>query len=185
LPQLRAVHPDIVVHIETRTRPFLFADTGFDAALYAGTAEQVANWAGTRATLLMHEDVLPVCAPGLLGPGVQRSAQAVAELPLLQQSTRPFGWRQWFDAMGVATPNALSGPRYELFSMTTAAAIHGLGVALVPRLLIEAELARGDLVVACDQALRGERAYYLVAPLREDEPAALGLFRDWLARVNP
>mgnify|MGYP006351823783 CR=1 FL=1 len=41
------------------------------------------------------------------------------------------------------------------------------------------------LVVACDQPLRGERAYYLVAPLREDEPAALGLFRKWLAGVNP
>ncbi|MDQ1260742.1 MAG: hypothetical protein QG643_2568, partial [Pseudomonadota bacterium] len=28
LPALRACHPDIVVHIETRTRPFLFAETG-------------------------------------------------------------------------------------------------------------------------------------------------------------
>ena len=41
LPELQVAHPDIVVHIETRTRPFLFADTGFDAALYAGTAEPI------------------------------------------------------------------------------------------------------------------------------------------------
>ena len=183
LPQLQAQHPDIVVHIETRTRPFLFTDTGFDAALYAGTAEQVANWAGTRATLLVPEEVLPVCAPGLLADAARLSPQAIAELPLLQQSTRPFGWSQWFDAMGVSTPHALSGPRYELFSMTATAAIHGLGVALVPRLLIETELARGDLVVACDQALRGERAYYLVTPLRDEEPAALALFRAWLANT--
>lgn len=181
LPQLRAQHPDIVVHIETRTRPFLFADTGFDAALYAGTAEQVANWAGTQATLLVNEEVVPVCAPSLLGSMPQAiSPEAVAELPLLQQSTRPFGWRQWFDAQGVAAPHALSGPRYELFSMTATAAIHGLGVALVPRLLVEAELARGDLVVACDQPLRGERAYYLVEPLREGELQAVMHFRHWL-----
>ena len=32
LPLLAAQHPDIVVHIETRTRPFLFGDTAFDAA---------------------------------------------------------------------------------------------------------------------------------------------------------
>lgn len=188
LPHMRALHPDIVVHIETRTRPFMFADTDFDAALYAGTAAQVANWAGTQSTLLMHEDVLPVCAPGLRGPGAPLTPQAVAELPLLQQSTRPFGWSQWFDAMGVATPHALSGPRYELFSMTATAAIHGLGVALVPRLLVETELARGDLVVACNQALRGERAYYLVTPVRGEESAALGHFRDWLvsaAAENP
>jgi LysR family glycine cleavage system transcriptional activator len=180
LPELRARHPDIVVHIETRTRPFLFADTGFDAALYAGTAEQVAAWSGTESVLLLHEEVLPVCAPALLGGAPALTPQAVAGLPLLQQSTRPFGWRQWFDAMGVAAEHALSGPRYELFSMTTAAAIHGLGVALVPRLLIEDELARGDLVVACDRALRDERAYYLVTPVRGDAPSALGLFREWL-----
>ena len=181
LPQLRAQHPDIVVHIETRTRPFLFADTGFDAALYAGTAEQVANWAGTRATRLVFEEVLPVCAPSLVGHAGPLSPQAIAELPLLQQSTRPFGWSQWFDAMGVTTPLALSGPRYELFSMTATAAIHGLGVALVPRLLVEAELERGDLVVACEQPLRGERAYYLVMPVRDRPPAALELFCDWVS----
>jgi LysR family glycine cleavage system transcriptional activator len=186
LPQLQAQHPDIVVHIETRTRPFLFADTPFDAALYAGTADQVANWAGTRSTLLVHEEVLPVCAPVLLGQNRALTPQAVAGLPLLQQSTRPFGWSQWFEAMGATAPHALSGPRYELFSMTATAAIHGLGVALVPRLLVEAELARGDLAVACDQPLRGERAYYLVTPLKDEEPAALGLFRQWLvATANP
>lgn len=183
LPELRARHPDIVVHIETRTRPFLFADTGFDAALYAGTAEQVAAWSGTESVLLLHEEVLPVCAPALLGGAPALTPQAVARLPLLQQSTRPFGWRQWFDAMGVAAEHALSGPRYELFSMTASAAIHGLGVALVPRLLIEDELARGDLVVACDRALRDERAYYLVTPVRADAPSALGLFREWLVGV--
>ena len=180
LPELRALHPDIVVHIETRTRPFLFADTPFDAALYAGTAEQVANWAGTRSTLLVHEEVLPVCAPRLLGQAQRLSPQAVAELPLLQQSTRPFGWSQWFEAMGVAAPNALSGPRYELFSMTAAAATHGMGVALVPRLLIEAELLRGDLVVACDQPLKSGRSYWLVMPERGDDKPALSLFENWL-----
>lgn len=181
LSHLQASHPDIVVHIETRTRPFMFASTGFDAAVYAGSADQVSNWAGVQATLLLHEEVLPVCAPQLLSAtGAQTTPQDVAQLPLLQQSTRPFGWSQWFDAMGVTTTHALSGPRYELFSMTTAAAIHGLGVALVPRLLVEDELARGDLVVACDRPLQGERAYYLVSPLQEQEPKALVLFRDWL-----
>lgn len=92
---------------------FLFADTGFDAALYAGTPEQVARWPGTQAQWLMHEDVVPVCSPRLLEAAVQRdlerayqpvAAQVLAQLPLLQQSTRPYGWRQWFDAMGVRAP---------------------------------------------------------------------------------
>ena len=183
LPALSALHPELTVHIETRTRPFLFADTAFDAALYAGTAEQVANWAGTQALRLLAEDMVPVYSPALAKALALRqplTPQAIAALPLLQQSTRPTAWRQWFEAAGVAAPMALSGPRYELFSMTAAAAAQGLGLALVPSLLVEAELARGELVVACDHVLPSDRAYYLVQPERGDERPALGWFKAWL-----
>jgi len=180
LPQLAAQHPELVVHIETRTRPFLFADTGFDAALYSGTPEQVANWAGTRAVALIEEEVVPVCAPALLGARKRLQPVDLARLPLLQQSTRPEAWRQWFEAMDVDAPFALSGPRYELYSMTAAAAAHGLGVALVPRLLIEPELTRGELVVACNRPLKSGRAYYLVTPERGEGRPALAAFQTWL-----
>ncbi len=183
LPELKALHPDITVHIETRTRAFMFADTSFDAALYAGTVEQVSNWAGTASHRLLSEDVLPVCSPVLMGRKSDLTAEAIAQLPLLQQSTRPTAWRQWFDAAGVAAPLALSGSRYELFSMTAAAAVQGLGLALVPRLLIEAELLRGELVVACPLPLKGERAYYLVTPERADERPALKTFLAWLLQA--
>lgn len=183
LPSLAALHPDIVVHIETRTRPFLFADHAFDAALFAGTADQVAHWPGTRALPLMAEEVVPVCSPRLLAGAAQLAPEAIAELPLLQQSTRPEAWRQWFDAMGVAAAQPLKGPRYELFSMTATAAAFGMGVALVPRILVEDELQRGSLVVACNRPLRGERGYYLVLPVltgADQAPSALAAFEDWL-----
>ena len=180
LPAFAALQPDVVVHIETRTRPFLFADAEFDAALYAGTPAQVANWAGTRALLLLHEDVVPVCSPKLLPRGRPVAPAAVAKLPLLQQSTRPDGWRQWFDAQQVDVPNARGGPRYELFSMLATAAAHGLGVALMPTMLVEDELARGDLVVACARPLSGERNYYLVTPERGDDRPLLTRFSTWL-----
>lgn len=191
LPRLAQQHPDIVVHIETQTRPFLFADTTFDAALYAGTPEQVANWPGIQAQWLMNEDVVPVCSPRVLEAAAQRGRgrayqtvppEALAGLPLLQQSTRPYGWRQWFEAMGVDAPKALDGPRYELFSMLAEAATHGMGVALIPPLLIEAELARGELVVACARPLRGERGYYLISPA-QPQPPVLAAFSAWLAAM--
>lgn len=182
LGSLAAEHPELVLHIETRTRPFLFADTGFDASLYSGTPEQVAGWAGTQATALLEEEVIPVCAPRLLAGRLRWSPAAVARLPLLQQSTRPEAWRQWFEAMGVQAAAPLSGPRYELYSLTAAAASHGLGVALVPRLLIEPELASGELVVACERPLRSGRAYYLVMPERVSPRPALSTFAGWLRR---
>jgi LysR family glycine cleavage system transcriptional activator len=182
LPALKTLHPDITVHIETRTRPFMFVDTPFDAALYAGTPEQVSQWAGTHAQRLLAEDVVPVCRPELLGGQFSLTAEAIALLPLLQQSTRPGAWRQWFDAVGVAAPQALAGPRFELFSMTAAAAAHGLGLALVPRLLIEPELARGELVVACNLPPQGERAYYLVRAERREERPVVTTFLAWLTK---
>ncbi|MEO5795590.1 MAG: LysR substrate-binding domain-containing protein [Rhodoferax sp.] len=187
LPAWTALHPDTTVHIETRTRPFLFADTPFDAALYSGSADQVAQWAGTRAVRLLGEDMVPVCSPALRGGATAFTAEAIADLPLLQQSTRPDGWRQWFDAMGVAAPLARRGPRYELFSMTAAAAACGLGVALVPRLLVEAELVRGELVLACTQPLPGnsndDRAYYCVLPERTENRALVEAFVGWMQQT--
>ena len=186
LPGLAEQHPDITVHIETRTRPFMFGETPFDAALYAGTPEQVRNWAGTKATLLLAEEVVPVCSPRLMNNQSELTPEAIAALPLLQQSTRSEGWRQWFEAQSVDAPLALAGPRYELFSMTAAAATHGIGVALIPRLLVDTELARGELVIACNRPLRGERGergYYIVTPERTDKSAeqvALSTFVEWL-----
>ncbi|MEJ8822058.1 LysR substrate-binding domain-containing protein [Variovorax humicola] len=180
LPGFAQLQPDVVVHIETRTRPFLFADAEFDAALYAGTPAQVANWAGTRALMLLQEDVVPLCSPKLLPRGKPVTPAAIARLPLLQQSTRPDIWRQWFDAQQVDAPNARGGPRYELFSMLAAGAAHGLGVALMPTTLVADELLRGDLVVACARPLEGERNYYLVTPDRGEPTPLLKQFSDWL-----
>ena len=66
LPDLAARHPLVTVHVDVATRPFMFADSGRDAALYAGTAQQVSAWAGTRHELLMAEEVLPITSPALL-----------------------------------------------------------------------------------------------------------------------
>jgi DNA-binding transcriptional LysR family regulator len=178
---LAAEQPDLLVHIETRTRPFLFTETGIDAAIWAGTAQQCQQWAGTQATHLMDEDVLPVCSPRLLPQGQEVPPDALALMPLLQQATRPEAWRQWFDAQGVDAPRAMAGPRYELFSMQAAAAISGLGVALMPTLLVQAELATGALVVACSRPLKAQRAYYLVQPQGRGRPA-LQLFHEWVLR---
>ena len=63
--------------------------------------------------------------------------------------------------------------------MQAAAAISGLGVALMPTLLVQAELASGALVVACPRPLKAQRAYYLVQPQVAERPA-LAVFRAWV-----
>ncbi len=151
LPRLRAfqqLHPEVTVHLTNRTRPFLFADTHFDAAIYYGDAE----WSGTEAHFLMHEHLLPVCSPALLGDAPV-DAERIANLPLLQQTTRPYAWRQWFAAQGMNVARDMTGPRLELFSMLAQAAQHEMGIALIPPFLIQRELEEGSLVIALDRAV--------------------------------
>lgn len=180
LPRLAESAPQVTVHIETRTRPFLFAESEFDAALYAGSPEQLRHWPGTRADMLMPEVVRPVASPALLADRKRWRPQDLARLPLLQQSTRPQAWQRWFEAMGVRDGSPLAGPRYELFSMLAKAAASGMGLALIPTMLIERELAQGELCVACERTVPSERAYYLVTPEGDGERPAVSRLRHWL-----
>jgi len=180
LPRLKDFqhhHPEVTVNLTNRTRPFLFADTPFDAAIYFGDAD----WSGTQSQRLMGENPLPVCSPALLDGEGMLDARRIASLPLLQQTTRPYAWRQWFNSQGMNVAGDMTGPRYELFSMLAQAAMHEMGVALIPPFLIQRELEVGWLVVANRHALSSDKAYYLMIPERKVESASLRAFRDWLA----
>lgn len=180
LPRLKDFQrsqPEVTVNLTNRTRPFLFADTDFDAAIYFGDAE----WPGTESYRLMGENPVPVCSPALLGGRSQLAPGEIATLPLLQQTTRPYAWRQWFSGLEMNVARDMTGPRYELFSMLAQAASHEMGIALIPPFLIQRELKEQRLVIANPHALASPKAYYLIIPVRKVESASLRAFRDWLA----
>lgn len=174
-----ARHADVTVNLTNRTRPFLFADTEFDAALYFGDA----GWPGTEAHFLMRENAVPVASPRLLGGRDAVLPQEIAALPLLQQSTRPYAWRQWFASQGVQVGHDMTGARLELFTMLAEAAMHDMGVALIPPFLIRDELDSGRLVIASPHACPSDKAYYMIIPERTAGTAALTAFRDWLVAL--
>ncbi len=179
LPRLKDFqqrHPEVTVNLTNRTRPFLFADTDFDAAIYFGDAD----WPGTEAHRLMSENPMPICSPTLMQGRDSLDASQIAEMPLLQQTTRPYTWRQWFNAQHLNIPRDMTGPRYELFSMLAQAAMHEMGIALIPPFLIQRELQEKRLVIANTHALSSIKAYHLMIPERKVESASLRAFRDWL-----
>ena len=181
LPAFQRAHPHVAVHLSSRTRPFLFADTPFDAAIHAGETGSAA-WPGTEKRFLMSESLIAVASPSLpaLAAGGPRTAADWARLPLLQQSTRPYAWRQFLDGLGLAVPQPMAGPRLELFSMLTEAAVHGMGVALAPPFFVQEELAQGRLVDIAPHPVGGQRAYSLIYPEHKAELPALQAFSAWL-----
>lgn len=176
MPQFMAAHPDMTVNLSTRTRPFLFSDTEFDAALYAGPA----TWPGTNSRFLMRESLIAVCSPSLIAPRQKLKDSDWTQYRLLQQSTRPYAWRDWFASRGMRVEGDMSGPKFELFSMHTEAAIQGIGIALLPRLLIEDELKRGVLIPVAQHDYLSDRSYYLIYPEQKSDSAPLRAFGEWI-----
>ena len=56
----------------------------------------------------------------------------LTRVALLQQSTRPTQWAEWFELAGAPTALALRGPQSEHFAMIAQAAVSHLGAALLP-----------------------------------------------------
>ncbi|HLU00315.1 MAG TPA: LysR substrate-binding domain-containing protein [Burkholderiaceae bacterium] len=173
LPRLAAFQqqrPDIFVSLSVRTLPFQFNDEPFDAAIYH--AERM--WHGTRGIKLFDEkELLPVCAPSLLEDRADL-ADPLADMPHLHTTSRPDAWRRWYMAQGRDyLPSMNAGPRYELFTMSLAAVKEGMGVALVPRFLVEAALLSGDLVMPVEAGLRVDEAYFFSYPTANEPSEAL------------
>ena len=176
LGDFAARHPQVTLNVAARTEPFDFALEPFDAAIHYGAP----HWAGAVCAYLMHEQVVPVCSPSYQALHGLRTPKDLGAVLLLQQSTRPTQWSDWFQLVGVDPVHALRGPRFEQFAMIAQAAVSGLGAALLPRFLVQAELASGALVVLSDQALTPSDAYYLVYPESRAQAPLVQAFRDWL-----
>ncbi|MGJ8544397.1 MAG: LysR substrate-binding domain-containing protein [Sulfitobacter sp.] len=179
LADFAQLHPEVTVHLSTRTHPFAFHTTGFDAAIHFGHE----TWPGVHYLPLMPEMVVPVCAPGLLPAPLSDPAEILRH-PLLHLDSRPRGWARFLAAMGIdAAPPP--GMMFDQFSTMAQAAIHGLGVALLPVFFAEPYLADGQLVLAAKQSTQSIGSYYLVWPDDRPEPPALSNFRRWLSAQTP
>jgi len=178
-PRLRdfaRLHPEVTVNLSTRLAPFDFRVTGFDAAIHFGRED----WPGAHHLSLMPETVVPVCAPDLIASPLKDPA-AMLTFDLLHLDTRPRGWARWLRAVGVPG-DPPSGMVFDQFSTMAQAAIHGLGVALLPTFFAEPYLADGQLVLASDQTTQSIGSYFLVWPSDRKETTALRSFREWLAQ---
>jgi DNA-binding transcriptional LysR family regulator len=186
LAEFQQQRSDVTVNLYTRTGAFLFSESSFHAAIHSGQAP----WPGTMGDYILGEgDTTPVCSPALLQclPGYGKKKlqpQDLAALPLLHLSTRLDEWRNWFELHGERNDlSAVKGARFELFTMLVSAAVAGLGIALIPRFMVQAELDSGSLVMPVPLSLANSTGYYLVYPEEHAELPALNAFRDWLLKV--
>lgn len=176
LPEFTRRHPEVTVNLSTCLRGVNFDAEPYDAAIFFGETPP----ADCHALRLRTESVIAVCAPELLSGSELAAAQEILSLPLLHIQTRPDAWAEWLAHHGIAA-RGQSGMVYDQFNTITQAALHGLGVALLPDYLAEQDLATGRLIPAWGGAVESAGAYHLVWPKARAASPALIAFRDWMA----
>ncbi|VCU69791.1 Glycine cleavage system transcriptional activator [Pigmentiphaga humi] len=174
LGDLQRKHPRLTLNLVTRL-PFNFHNNSLDAAINLGNT----RWPGSQSDWLMDEHMVVVCSPELAACTLHGPAD-LRRVDLLQMTLRPHAWRDWLTAGGLPVENATRGMKFESFSLVLRAAMEGLGAAVVPRLLVEEELADGRLVSPFGPVVRSQMSYYLVYPPANAALPALQTFRSWL-----
>lgn len=175
LARFTALHPEVTLNLSTRLQPFDFAGSRFDAAIHYGRQD----WPGSDSLKLMDEVVIAVASPAFLAQPLDR-AEAILAHPLLQLESRTGDWGRWLAHHGLPGQRP-PGMLFDQFATLTQGALHGLGIALIPLFLIEADLAAGRLTPVFGGAVPALGHYSLVWPKDRAMRAPLVSFRDWLA----
>jgi len=184
LADFLAKNPQITINTVSKFSQFDFSKEDVHCAIHFGKAD----WSQANCTFLMAEESVPVCSPKLFAQANLAKADNVCanliDLPLLHIATRPDAWQQWFNEHNViAEAKARQGMHFEQFSIATNAAVAGLGVALLPKFLIENELKRGELQVICNKPQQTDSGYYLVTPNDKLSYAPIQAFTRWIEQV--
>lgn len=177
LPRLHdfyRAHPGMLVHIHSRIEAINFEACEIDAAI--GVASH--DLPGLICHRLHAEELVVILPPqgaaeGLWGP-LQVSGQV-----LLNVANNPHAWGEWFSHHGLAHRSMRLGPSFELTSHLIQAVRAGIGIGLVPRVLVQEELANGELHSA-GEPFASQRSYYLIYPPRNEALPSLRAFRSWL-----
>lgn len=171
-------HPEVTVNLSTRLAPFDFRTERFDAAIHFGRKD----WPGASYLPLMPETVVAVAAPDQITD--TNDPEALRAMTLLHLDTRPRAWARWFDAQGLTPPKG-AGMVFDQFSTMAQAAIHGLGVALLPTFVATPHLDNGALRIAAHGVEKSIGDYYLVWPSGRIMPPSLRSFSQWISTQLP
>lgn len=184
LPKLKAygqLHPEIELQVINDLHRLYGLLESFDLAILFGDG----HWPGFEAKRLMGGEMVAVCTAELLqrhGPVVQR--RDILRYPLLHHSALADQGKSstqiWLLSAGLSPReiDALPGQRLEHFQFVLDAALHGLGITVLPRYFVAPEVEAGRLVIASREPLEcGD--YYLVVPAGCRD-AKVRAFADWL-----
>ena len=178
LERLAADLPDLTLHLSAQEGGVDLAAAGLDAALLLGEAPWPAGW---QVWPLAPERIGPVLSPRHARFAALRDGppRALLDEPLLHTASRPQAWPRWLASQQLADAPHL-GTGFDHLTYLLEAAVAGLGVAIAPRELVQADLDSGRLVAPWGFADTG--GTWALCAARGNPDARIALLADWLRR---
>jgi LysR family transcriptional regulator, glycine cleavage system transcriptional activator len=178
--QFRAQHPDVDLRLVATANARQKVDE-CDMSIRYGRGV----WQGMTAHHMFDNDVFPVCAPSYLARRRGRASDindlaSETLLHLARFDLNWVAWPAWFEKFGTTGASAGHGLSYDNYLVLIHAVVAGEGIALCGGRLAHDLLARGDVVRLGTNALKSDRAFYLVHPQGAPLPRAARQFKQWL-----
>lgn len=169
------VNPLIRLEIKEQVGPFFSEEHDIDIAFLYGEG----TWSGMETIKLFDEYCVAVCHPDYLQGQPLQPLQLGSHV-LLQLSSRPSAWYEYFKQQLISLDGTFVGPRFDTFHACISAALSGYGVALVPLRLVAPELQSGQLVTAWSYAAKGRGSYYMSFPLSLGSSHKTKVMQAWI-----
>ncbi len=166
-------HPDIHVVLQSAEQWLAGRDAPVDIGIRFG-AGQYPGWTVER---LMDEVCYPVVSPHYRAGVLPERPELLGQHILLGSEE---GWTRWLDAAGVTLAEARAPSLPEDGAALLRAAVAGQGVALVPHVTAQPDIAAGQLLRLFGTASPCREGYFLLMPPAAAQPPQVRAFRDWL-----
>lgn len=177
----QAIHPDIALRLDVTDRIVEIGPGHADIGLRYGRGV----WPGLTSIALLDDDLIPVCAPSLIGPGLSSPEELLRHVLIHDVSTAGDGetfpgWSAWFEMQGLDLRETRAGLAVNAPAAVIQAVLAGRGVALSRRALVASDLASGRLVLPFpDRALATDRGWYLVHRQGAQKLSQVAVFVAW------
>lgn len=173
LIEFNNLYPSIKAVIEIGDGPIDFIKN--EADLYIRTSDNP-DWHDVYVQKLMDENLIAVASPKLK----INNPESLLDQVLLQHTSRPDMWNDYLRAIGFQNFQIEHSIGFQHFFMLIRAVLDGMGVALIPRTLIEDELQSGSLEQVITAEYENQFSYYILCKNIKIEQSNVIKFKDWL-----
>lgn len=180
LPNYQQQFPDASLRIVTQKFAADMRNDGFHLSIRYGDGQ----WSDGTAYCLFDEEVFPVCSPAWKAAHPDTHTLAdLAAMPLIDNDPTFdgwLGWDSWFQAFGLKNQKLHYGLRCSLYTDAVNAALHGVGITLGWKRLLQPYLDAGQLVRLSEFSLKVPDKYYAVLPHGEIYSRQIESAIEWL-----